>query len=493
MGQLRAYNSMRAGLPTLEARKTLYPPPLDMASSRLPTCWTLPLRGALFALAVLGLYTSLAWSFPWPLPRPRGPTVEQATPDCGQPAALQAPAWQRAQHLARLGVDRWHQAGFRGQGIKVAILDSGFRGYRAFLGQGLPAKVTARSFRRDGNLEARDSQHGILCAEIVHALAPDAELVLANWEAEEPHSFLEAVRWAKSQGARLLTCSVIMPSWSDGAGGGPVNAVLGKVVGTGKAAGDVLCFASAGNTAQRHWCGVFSPDAKGWHQWSPGRTSNTLVPWGQERVAVELYGPAAVVSHLQVWDATTNKLMGQAPMRGHKVWPFLPAPLRGEADGACAAVVRFFPQPLHTYQVRLSGERKPSRQEPFHLVALGGSLDWATACGSIPFPADGECVQAVGAVDSAGQRIGYSSCGGQARRPKPDFVAEVPFPSFCRCRPFTGTSAAAPQATGLAAVWWSRHPHWTPDQLRSAMQQAARDLGPAGHDSETGFGQVRLP
>lgn len=465
-----------------------------MVSSRYPISWKLPWRGALFTLLVLILYTSLAWSFPWPLPISRGPTVEQTTPDCGQPAALHVPAQQRMQHLARLGIDRWHQAGFRGQGFKVAILDSGFRGYQGFLGRGLPAKVLVKSFRNDGNLEARDSQHGILCAEIVHALAPDAELILANWEAEEPHSFLQAVRWAKNQGARLLTCSVIMPSWSDGCGGGPINAHLGKLVGKGQTSSDLLCFASAGNTAQRHWCGLFSPDGKGWHQWAPGQTSNTLIPWGQERVAVELYGTAAVVSQLQVWDATDNKLVGQAAMRSHKLLPFLHLPLRNEADNSCAAVVRFFPQQHHNYQVRLSGERKSSRPEPFHLVALGGSLEVAKACGSIPFPADSDWVQAVGAVDNAGQRIGYSSCGGQTtRRPKPDFVAEVPFPSYCRSRPFTGTSAAAPQATGLAAVWWSRHPHWTAEQLRLAMQQAARDLGPAGHDSETGFGLVRLP
>jgi hypothetical protein len=33
------------------------------------------------------------------------------------------------QHLAALGVDRWHGKGLRGQQVKVAILDSGFQGY----------------------------------------------------------------------------------------------------------------------------------------------------------------------------------------------------------------------------------------------------------------------------------------------------------------------------------------------------------------------------
>src|SRR5690242_16404105 len=68
----------------------------------------------------------------------------------GEPTALQ-----------RIGADEWHSAGVRGQGLKIAVLDSGFREYRSELGKGLPAQVTARSFRLDGNLEAKNSRHGI--------------------------------------------------------------------------------------------------------------------------------------------------------------------------------------------------------------------------------------------------------------------------------------------------------------------------------------------
>src|SRR5207253_1523107 len=95
---------------------------------------------------------------------------------------------------------------------------------------------------------------------------------------------------------------------------------------------------------------------------------------------------------------------------------------------------------------------------PFHLVALGGSLRYTTVHGSICFPGDGSEVIAVGAVSADGRRVAYSSCGSNTGRPKPDLVAEVPFPTLCRTRPFAGTSAAAPQAAAVAALWWSRHP-----------------------------------
>src|SRR5438128_1795437 len=59
-----------------------------------------------------------------------------SAPHKGTPAkggmAWVANAQQRS-HLLGLGVEPWLEHGYRGQGLKVAILDSGFRGYRAFL------------------------------------------------------------------------------------------------------------------------------------------------------------------------------------------------------------------------------------------------------------------------------------------------------------------------------------------------------------------------
>jgi subtilisin family serine protease len=413
------------------------------------------------------------------------PAAEEATPETLVPAPPYSAAWLRARHLARLGVDRWHGAGYRGQGVKIAVLDSGFRGYRAFLGSTLPARVRVRSFRDDGDLEARDSQHGILCAEVLHALAPDAELLLANWEPDQPVKFLEAVRWARDQGARVVSCSLIMPSWSDGEGGGEVNAAIARLVGSGQAPGDLLCFASAGNTAQRHWCGPLCRGRDGFHEWRPGQCDNRLTPWGNDRVSVELYGPPGVPYELHVRDASTGALVGQATARPG---------LLGQAPAACATV-RFQPTPRRSYLVRVRSESAaaPGKRDKFHVAVLGGYLAWTTPNGSIPCPADGPGVLAVGAVDDGGRRLFYSSCGPNSRRPKPDFVAPVPFPSLWRAQPFAGTSAAAPQAAGLAAVWWSRHPEWTAAQVRDAMRTSARDLGPPGHDWETGYGLVTLP
>jgi subtilisin family serine protease len=402
---------------------------------------------------------------------------EEATPDCGPVAPDTDPVQHRKVRLANLGVDRWHAAGIRGRGVKVAILDTGFRGYRAQLGKALPAQVTTHSFRPDGNMEARDSQHGILCAEVVHALAPDAEILLATWEPHSPEQFLQAAQWARAQGARVISCSVIMPSWSDGEGGGPVHAGLVRILGPGNRAGDMLCFASAGNTARRHWTGVFHDGGDGFHEWRSGLKDNRVRPWSSERVSIELCCAGSCRYRVQVYDD------GAAAELGHST--------SGGKSNCGAAIVRFVPESGHRYQVRVRLDSGTA--QPFHLVALGGDLDCAMASGSIPFPGDGPEVVAVGAVDEEGRRLPYSSCGPNSGKPKPDLVAEVPFSTLWRERPFSGTSAAAPQAAGLAALCWALHPDWSADQIREALRRWARDLGPAGHDFETGWGLIGLP
>jgi subtilisin family serine protease len=405
------------------------------------------------------------------------PGAPSSTPPPNEPAGTVAPApptdlW--GDRFARLGVDRWHAAGFRGRGVTIALLDRGFRGYREHLGHALPARVTAQSFTRGGDLEAYPGQHGILCAEVLHALAPDAELLLADWEPESPGSFLAAVRWAKDHGAHVISSSVVTPHWSDGDGGGAVHREL-----TGLLGGDVLCFASAGNTAtDRNWTGPFRDGGDGWHEWSAGSLDNDLTPWGDDPITVSLYGHAGSGYELVVTDLTAGTEVGRP---------------RTEADGAgrFSASVRFPPRAGHAYRVRLRRLQGPGA--PVHLTTTFASLAHTTVGPSVCFPADGPEVVALGAVDHDGHRMGYSACGPESPRPKPDLVAEVPVPSRWRPRPFGGTSAAAPQAAALAALCWSRHPDWTAARVRAALASCARDLGPPGPDPETGFGLLRLP
>lgn len=412
---------------------------------------------------------------------PAGLAADPPAPDVRERAATtrqEGSAPKRHGALESLGAARWHEKGHFGKGFKIAILDSSFSGYRSLRGKTLPKKVTVKSFRKDASLEARGNTHGTQSAEVVHAIVPDAELLLVTWEPDSPQRFLEAIRWARDQGVRVFSCSVIIPSWSDGEGGGIVHRNLARLLGEGDGGHDVLFFASAGNTAQRHWSGQFKASSAGWHLWAPGQTWNRVTPWSDERVSVELACPADGLFELVVKDLRAGKEVG----RGKRI---------SGNDRFCLAV-RFLPKEGHTYGVRVR-QVNPS-PSGFHLSILGGNLQRATRDGSIPFPGDGTRVLTVGAVDTEGKRQAYSSCGPNSLKPKPELVAVVPFPVDQRKEPFTGTSAAAPQAAAAAVLLWSLDLDQSANQVRAALLRNAKHLdGFQGHRYDTGFGLVRLP
>ena len=103
--------------------------------------------------------------------------------------------------LAGTGSPAWHTAGFTGTGVKVAILDVGFDGLDDVPAGDLPAGVLEVAFDSDGVID-RLTDHGTQMAEIVHDIAPDAELVAMTFADEK---FAEAVAWLESTGDRKST------------------------------------------------------------------------------------------------------------------------------------------------------------------------------------------------------------------------------------------------------------------------------------------------
>lgn len=54
-----------------------------------------------------------------------------------------------------------------------------------------------------------------------------------------------------------------------------------------------------------------------------------------------------------------------------------------------------------------------------------------------------------------------------------------------------GTSMAAPQAAGVAAMILAKYPNYKPYQIRNLIRQSAQDLGVTGWDAGTGYGLLR--
>ena len=87
------------------------------------------------------------------------------------------------------------------------------------------------------------------------------------------------------------------------------------MLGSGESAGDLLCFASAGNIAERHWSGTFRDGGDGFHVWRAAEKDNGVTPWGDERVSIELCCRPGSSYDLFVYDQETATEVGHSLAR----------------------------------------------------------------------------------------------------------------------------------------------------------------------------------
>src|SRR5205807_9739299 len=113
--------------------------------------------------------------------------------------------------------------------------------------------------------------------------------------------------------------------------------------------------ARAGNTALRHWSGLFHDGGQGFHQWQSGHEDNELSPWGKDRISMELCWQTKADYDLYVYDRTAATEVANS--------------LADKQSDRSCAVARFVPQARHTYVVRIRQARGPASS--FHLVSLG--------------------------------------------------------------------------------------------------------------------------
>ena len=113
--------------------------------------------------------------------------------------------------------------------------------------------------------------------------------------------------------------------------------------------------------------------------------------------------------------------------------------------------------------------------------------------GSINYPASAAGTVAVGALDPTGSISSFSNQGTGIDMVGPGtqvFTADRVNGGYSggNTTQFSGTSAAAPGAAGVAAVLVSGRPAATSAEILTAMTTTARDLGAAGYDTTFGAG-----
>jgi subtilisin family serine protease len=380
------------------------------------------------------------------------------------------------------GAPAWHQAGFTGQGIKIAVLDLGFAGYQDLLGTELPANVTTVAFGSptdtiDPDL---DEPHGTACAEIIHDMAPDAELSLLYFDGSDL-AFKQAVRYIQQNEIQIVSYSV-GSSYGPHDGSGESAQLVDEL-----ASNNILWVNATGNEAYSHYRDTFTDtDGDGIHEFPDGeellavlantKMQEVLLQWDDWQRADQDYD-------LYLYDDNGDLLASSTETQD------------GSRFSEPVEYLKWRTRLAQTVYVQVRSDRAKTANV-IEIYAHNGDLAYFTAEQSLTSPADARGAFSVGAVEWWDEELaGYSSQGPTTDgRLKPEISAatSVSTESYGDGE-FNGTSAATPHVAGAAALVWTRFPSFNRGAVITFLQDHAKDLGRRGADSQTGYGWLQLP
>ncbi|MFZ3131523.1 MAG: S8 family serine peptidase [Desulfosporosinus sp.] len=136
---------------------------------------------------------------------------------------------------------------------------------------------------------------------------------------------------------------------------------------------------------------------------------------------------------------------------------------------------------------------KYARNKGALIFAAAGNYDPATQSNpGISYPASDPNVISVAAADEADKIDDFSAFGPEIvlSAPGSKILSDYWTKAGSTYAYADGTSMASPFAAGVAALIWSKHPDWTADQVRLALEKGAKDLGSPGRDEQYGYGRV---
>ena len=387
-----------------------------------------------------------------------------------------------------INVRRMHAAGITGEGVKVGILDFGFQGYGALVRRGeLPRAVAQRAFNQTGRLE-NGEVHGTACAEIVHDVAPGAELVLAAIDGRQDQ-IVNAARWLAEQGVDII-------SFSGGGHFGPHNgtALLDRLVDDIVAETGVLWVNAAGNEGAKHWGGpARDADGNGWIEFG-GRWPALAVRPASGQIAVQIS-----------WDDWGADPRRPTPTQNIDAFLFEFDPrtrqMRPVARSINPQSGRGLPMEQLVYRgARPDGEyvvalraTRVTRPVRMHVLNLApGAMMPAAPSGSVGIPATARSALAVGAVDvTSGRLEEYSSQGPtDDGRVKPEVSAPDKTRSLAYDGRFPGTSAACPHVSGFAALLMELEPAADRVALTRMVLRNVRPMGRGTPNNQYGHGHI---
>ena len=419
--------------------------------------------------------------------------------------------------------------GVDGTGIGVGVISDGVETLAAQQATGdVPAHVTILPGQEGGAFDVAcggrsNGSEGTAMMEIVHDLAPGAELFFADGGGG-PAQMAQNIEDLCTAGADVIVDDIaylLAPALQDGVIARAVSAVTARGCHYFSAAGN------GGNLQHRTsavWEGDFAAGASldldgvasgaTYHDFGRGATGNGIVGSGMYYMSLQWSDPLGASDNdydLFLIGANDNVIASSTNTQDGTQDPFeyFPGACAGEYAGARLVIVRN--AGAADRYLRLDAGSALG-------IATGGNTfghaasRQAVGVGAVPVPAEGGAFDATATVEwfsSDGPRRiffeadgtaitpgDYSSAGGRLLH-KPDVAAanavSTSTPGFS---PFYGTSAAAPHAAAIGALMVEAAggpAHLAPAALRAALTANALDILAPGVDAASGAGIALAP
>ena len=407
----------------------------------------------------------------------------------------------------------WQSNGLTGTGVKVGVLDGGFKGADGLRGSELPAD-TASAYT-GSTTDFYSTEHGTACAEIVHDVAPGAKLSLVN-VADVEVDYSIAINWLKQQGVDIISSSialnnlnycyfihniVTLPSyyqdyvisqvqWFDNLRD-QVNQAASGAVSVG-----ITWTQAANNNGRQTWSGYYNDtDGDGWHNFSTYNNYNKFILPSYFISGKDVYVTLA-------WDLEGDGITNDDyDLYIYNDYGIVASSKKDQKSSFPVALesCKFTPIVGQNYYLYVNNY-SATPQEIGVIVGTDtfAGLEDYTPEGTIKLgsPCENPDVITVGAVpytnpfmieDFSGQGPGDNGLI------KPDIVAPDGVSTVSYDRPFFGTSAAAPYVAGVAALVKQKYPGYGPVQIKQYLESNAKNLGFPGKDNVYGSGLVQLP
>ena len=422
------------------------------------------------------------------------------------------PPVQRLTHgVAPHGGDVWQDAGWKGSGVKIGILDSGFSGYSsAVASDHVPAPTAVRCFTRtDTNatqyvstVSACETEsvyggggdlHGTATTELVYDVAPEATYYLAR--IERGSQAVAAINWFVDQGVEVVNISIGTRWEGPGDGTTSYSMTFLRAVDAAVTGGAFVAMGS-GNSGESSWFGDFrDSDDDGVMGWSEDE---------DECNAVSFYSFSTYVFRVRWegnWRGSTRDLdvylkrgsavidMSEEPQSGGSAHnPYEQFTYTHFFGGAyCLVIEQKAGDDPGWVQVLIEGAGSPvnrmeHRTEGYAITSPGETAN------------TGALTVGATAYNNTNTIQSYSSRGPTPDgRIKPDIVGVDAVRSDVYRDRVEGTSFAAPHVTGLAALVKQRNPTYSPAQIATYLKDNAVQRGEPRPNNTWGYGLAFLP